>query len=66
MDERRVTYRGMVVDRLADDPHRNRIRYTSRPCVTWEEAQRRAEERARRQWAGCRYAVVVEVVVVTD
>ena len=66
MDERRVTYRGMVVDMLADDQHRSRIRYTSRPCVTWEEAQRRAEERARRQWAGCRYEVVVEVVVVAD
>ena len=65
MSRRNVTtYRGMVVDRLADG--RQGIRYTSRPCVTWEEAQRRAEERARRQWQGARYAVVVEVVVVAD
>ena len=61
MSKRNVTtYRGMVVDRLASGGQS--IRYASRPCVTWEEAQRRAEERARRQWAGDRY----EVVVVAD
>ena len=52
-----TTYRGMVVDRLADG--RSGIRYQSRPCVTWEEAQRRAEARARRQFEGDRYEVVV-------
>lgn len=61
MSKRNVTtYRGMVVDRLADG--KSGIRYTSRRCVTWEEAQRRAEARARRQFDGDRY----EVVVVAD
>ena len=55
-----TTYRGMVVDKLAYGGRG--IRYTSRPCVTWEEAQRRAEARARRQFEGDRY----EVVVVAD
>lgn len=48
-------YRGLVMDRLADDAHR--VVYRSRPCTTWEEAYRRAE--AQRRWQGDRYAVVV-------
>lgn len=61
MSKRNVTtYRGMVVDRLANVERS--IRYQSRPCVTCEEAQRRAEARVKLQWSGDRY----EVVVVAD